>query len=146
MQTYEIVLSSFEDDRWTAPGTIHDLQLEVTMLDPHLRILLKPSTAFAYRSTTERTYSATFRLPDRHGVFTLLVDHKRQGGSWLENRMQISVTPLRHDEYERFFTGAMPYYVTAASMVVSWLLFSALWLSLKETDTAEKSAQAKKQL
>jgi len=52
--------------------------------------------------------------------------------------MQISITPLRHDEYERFFTGAMPYYVTAGSMVVAWLIFSALWLGIKEHDERGK--------
>lgn len=136
-QTYEIVVSQYADDKWTSP-TIHDMQLEVTMLDPHLRIPLKASATFESRSITNRTYTATFRLPDRHGVFTLFVDHKRQGMSWLENKLQMSITPLRHDEYERFIAGALPYYATAGSMLVAWLIFSALWLGLKDDDVSKK--------
>lgn len=137
---YELVLSEWNGDKWTAPSpaALTDLQLEVTMLDPHLRIPVSASTELSNRSSTSRTYTARFKLPDRHGVFTLLVDHRRQGMSWLESKMQISVTPLRHDEYERFITGAMPYYVTAASMVVAWLSFSALWLGIKEHDERGK--------
>lgn len=130
--TYEIVLSEYDGDRngWIAPHTVTDLQLEVTMLDPHLRIHLHPSTKFEHRSPTNRTYTASFKLPDRHGVFTFLVDHKRQGMSWLEERTQISITPLRHDEFERLITGAMPYYITVGSMVAAWLIFAAIWLNL----------------
>ena len=137
---YELVLSEWNGEKWTAPSpaALTDLQLEVTMLDPHLRIPVTPSTELSHRSSTSRTYTARFKLPDRHGVFTLLVDHRRQGMSWLESKMQISVTPLRHDEYERFFTGAMPYYVTAGSMVVAWLIFSSLWLGIKEHDERGK--------
>jgi len=91
------------------------------MLDPHLRIPLTPSLEVGHRSSSSRAYTATFRLPDRHGVFTLLVDHKRQG-----------------------MTGAMPYYVTAGSMVVAWFIFSLLWLGIKEHD--EKGKGKKKVL
>lgn len=135
---YELVLSEWNGERWTPPASITDLQLEVTMLDPHLRIPLTPSLEVGHRSSSSRAYTATFRLPDRHGVFTLLVDHKRQGMTWIEEKLQISITPLRHDEYERFITGAMPYYVTAGSMVVAWFIFSLLWLGIKEHDEKGK--------
>lgn len=131
-QTYEIVLSAYEDDRWIAPSTLLDLQLEVTMLDPHLRIPLLPSTDISHRSTTNRTYLAHMKLPDRHGVFTLLTDYKRQGVSFIEDRRQMSITPLRHDEYPRFIRGAYPYYVTAASMMAAWLAFAWIWLTLSK--------------
>jgi oligosaccharyltransferase complex subunit beta len=139
--TYELIVTEFDSERggWFAPSSIHDLQLEVTMLDPHLRIPLHLSTRFEDRSNSNRTYTASFKLPDRHGVFTFLVDHRRQGMSWLEERTQISITPLRHDEYKRFIGGAMPYYLTVGSMVVAWLLFSATWLNLNqdEADTTK---------
>lgn len=138
--TYEIVLSEYDSERggWIAPHTLHDMQLEVTMLDPHLRIQLHPSTKFEHRSNTNRTYTASFKLPDRHGVFTFLVDYKRQGVSWLEERSQISITPLRHDEFERFITGAMPYYATVGSIVIAWLVFSAVWLNLDPSSSKVK--------
>lgn len=137
-QTYEITIAAYSDGRWSAPSSVQDIQLEVTMLDPHLRIPLHPSTDIAHRSTSERTYTATFRLPDRHGVFTLLVDHRRQGASWLESRMQTSITPLRHDEYERFIKGATPYYLTAGSVVLAWLVFSAIYLSTKDEEKPKR--------
>lgn len=136
-KTYEVVLSSFVEDRWVPP-TIFDLQLEVTMLDPHLRVPLKMSTSHETHSTTNRTYTATFKLPDRHGVFSLYLDHRRQGYSFLDNKLQISVTPLRHDEYERFILGAYPYYITAGSMILAWLAFAALWLSLGDAERTDK--------
>ena len=142
-QTYEIVLSSYEKDRWTAPTSLDGLQLEVTMLDPHLRVPLIPSTALSSHSSTNTTYTATFRLPDQHGVFTLLVDHRRQGMSWLEHKMQMSITPLRHDEYERFITGAWPFYATAASTVIAWLLFVGLWIGLGEEKSTKKQKSKK---
>jgi len=129
--TYEVVLRGYADDKWSPPN-LFDVQLEATMLDPHLRVPLKMSTDHEAHSTFQRTYTATFKLPDRHGVFTLYLDHRRQGFSFLEHKLQISITPLRHDEYERFILGAYPYYLTAASMVLAWLAFAGLWLALGE--------------
>lgn len=60
---------------WTE-GTPHgkpleDLQLEFTMLDPHIRTALIPHG--------RGWYSISFRVPDRHGVFKFLIDWRRKG-------------------------------------------------------------------
>lgn len=57
------------------PITLDDLQLDFTMLDPHIRVDLAPVAG----STVGQKYSADFKLPDRHGVFKFLVDYKRPG-------------------------------------------------------------------
>lgn len=54
-------------------SNIDDLQLEFTMLDPHIR------TAIPAVADKPGTYSVTFRAPDRHGVFKFVVNHKRKG-------------------------------------------------------------------
>lgn len=96
------------------------------MLDPHLRLPL--SAAGASPSTTATRFSARFKAPDRHGVFTLKVDYRRSGWSFIDEKTVISITPPRHDEYERFITGAIPYYGGALSVSVATLAFIVVWL------------------
>lgn len=42
------------------------------MLDPHIRTALEPSGEAG-------KYAVTFRVPDRHGVFKFVINHKRKG-------------------------------------------------------------------
>ena len=49
------------------------MQLEFTMLDPHIRTALAPVPG------SPGTYSVQFRVPDRHGVFKFVVDYRRKG-------------------------------------------------------------------
>lgn len=42
------------------------------MLDPHIRTALSPSSE-------PGKYAVTFRVPDRHGVFKFVINHKRKG-------------------------------------------------------------------
>jgi oligosaccharyltransferase complex subunit beta len=95
------------------------------MLDPHLRI---PLTARRLSETRQR-FEAKVTLPDRHGVFTLRVDHRRPGWSSIETATVISITPPRHDEYERFIRGAAPYYGGALSVSVGLLAFVFFWVA-----------------
>jgi len=135
---YSISISQFENDAWR-PVILSDLQLEVTMLDPHLRIPLLPdslpSVDRAAPSGTSTLYTATFRLPDRHGVFALIVDHRsRFAYSGLKTRDQISVTPPRHNEYPRFIKSAWPFYTGAITSAIAWVIFCAIWLALDPTE------------
>lgn len=95
------------------------------MLDPHLRLVLSPAPTSSANSTT---FSATFRTPDKHGVFTLGVDHRRAGWSFIAEKMVIAVTPPRHDEYDRFLMGALPYYGSAFSVLSVVLVFIVVWI------------------
>ena len=96
------------------------------MLDPHLRlplsVLSKPSP-----SPSSSLLGARFRAPDRHGVFTLRVDYRRPGWTYLDEKLVVSVTPPRHDEYDRFIVGAWPWYSGAFSVSAATLVFAVLW-------------------
>ncbi|KAF8626327.1 hypothetical protein AX15_004988 [Amanita polypyramis BW_CC] len=109
--------------KWVPSSGLEDLQLEITMLDPHIRTALLPSTGEAGK------YSATFRVPDRHGVFKFVINHRRRGMTYLQSSTTVAVVPPRHDGYPRFMSAAWPYYVGAVSTSVGFLVFSGLWLA-----------------
>jgi oligosaccharyltransferase complex subunit beta len=93
------------------------------MLDPHIRTALSPVKGKL------GLYSAAFRVPDRHGVFKFVLDHRRRGWTTLKETMMVPVIPPRHDGYPRFLSAAWPYYAGAISTSVGFLIFSALWLA-----------------
>lgn len=119
---------------WVPHSGIQDLQLEFTMLDPHVRISLPPVP------NTPGEYSVTFRAPDRHGVFKFVIDHRRKGWSTLQSSTTVPVVPPRHDGYPRFLSAAWPYYTGAVSTSVGFLAFALLWLA-----GGEAKAKAKKE-
>ncbi|SGZ05020.1 BQ5605_C032g11104 [Microbotryum silenes-dioicae] len=108
---------------------LDDLQLEFTMLDPHLRVPLTISgqSIHGRKGETAVRYTTSFHAPDRHGVFALRVDYRRPGWSFLDEKAVVSVAPSRHDEFERFITGALPYYGGALSVSVATLVLVILW-------------------
>ncbi|GMK59854.1 hypothetical protein CspeluHIS016_0900710 [Cutaneotrichosporon spelunceum] len=113
------------------------MQLEFTMLDPHVRTELKPVAVRANGTT----YAATFKAPDRHGVFKFVVNYFRPGWSFLEAADRASVVPLRHDEHPRFVTGAYPFYAGCLSTAAAFLVFTLLWMHLGEKDRTKKKAE-----
>lgn len=124
MQDYSIDVALYEDEQWQ-PYIANDVQLEVVMLDPYLRL---PLSTIAHTPNSTR-FSSRYVAPDAHGVFTLRVDYRRAGWSFLNEKVVVSVTPLRHDEYPRFITGAIPYYTSAVGVSLSFVVFVAAWLS-----------------
>ena len=44
---------------------------------------------------------------------------------------QVPVRPFRHDEYERFIVSAYPYYASAASLMVAFLMLDFVLLYRK---------------
>ncbi|CCM05772.1 uncharacterized protein FIBRA_08005 [Fibroporia radiculosa] len=121
---------------WEPYSEIADMQLEFTMLDPHIRTMLQPVEGDPGR------YSVEFRIPDRHGVFKFVVDFKRRGWSFLESTTVVPVVPPRHDQYPRFLSPAWPYYAGAISTSIGFVLFSALWLA-GDSQEPKKSKSAK---
>ncbi|GAW00773.1 dolichyl-diphosphooligosaccharide-protein glycosyltransferase [Lentinula edodes] len=73
---YTTRISSFNPStkKWEPYSGLKDLQLEFTMLDPHVRIALPPV------SGKSGVYSTTFRAPDRHGVFKFLERPRKRRG------------------------------------------------------------------
>ena len=121
-QEYSIDVSLYEQDQWKS-FTANDVQLEVVMLDPYLRLPLSNITA----TPNSTQFSTQYVAPDAHGVFSLRVDYRRSGWSFLDEKVVISVTPLRHDEYPRFIAGALPYYVSAIGVSLCFSIFVATW-------------------
>jgi oligosaccharyltransferase complex subunit beta len=109
------------------------------MLDPHIRTALLPAPG------NPGLYRTSFRVPDRHGVFKFVLDHRRRGWTTLKETMTVPVVPPRHDGYPRFLSAAWPYYVGAISTSVGFLIFAALWLAgdHKEKDERKKGKDGK---
>lgn len=42
--------------------------------------------------------------------------------------IQVSIRPFTHSEYERFLVAAYPYYASAVSVMVGFLIFCAAFL------------------
>lgn len=121
-QVYTAHISKYnpESGKWNPYSDIHDLQLEFTMLDPHIRTKMG--------STSAGDYSVQFRAPDRHGVFKFVVDWKRKGWTFLFSSSTVAIVPPRHDGYPRFLSAAWPYYIGAMSTSIAFFLFSVIWL------------------
>ncbi|THG98057.1 hypothetical protein EW026_g4066 [Hermanssonia centrifuga] len=123
---------------WEPYSGITDMQLEFTMLDPHIRTSLPPATGNAGE------YSVTFRVPDRHGVFKFIIDYKRKGWTHLQSSTVVPVVPPRHDGYPRFLSAAWPYYIGAISTSIGFVLFSTLWLAGDDREANKKFAKTTK--
>lgn len=95
------------------------------MLDPHLRLPIEVSPV----AGNLLRGSVRFTIPDRHGVFKLEVDHRRPGWSNIHQALTVPVVPPRHDEYDRFIRGAIPYYGGAASVTAAFVIFAWLWVA-----------------
>ncbi|CEP19582.1 hypothetical protein [Parasitella parasitica] len=122
--TYHVDISEYKDDQWV-PYHANDIQLEIIMLDPYIRTTLQEIPT----DTKYGRFEANIKLPDVYGVFTLRVNYKRAGLSYVLAEDQVSIRPFRHNEYPRFLTAAYPYYASTGSMIIGFLLFSAVWLS-----------------
>ncbi|KAF7356741.1 PAT1 domain-containing protein [Mycena venus] len=120
---------------WEPYSGLKDMQLEFTMLDPHIR------TALPAVAGSPGKYSVTFRAPDRHGVFKFVINYKRKGFTHLHSSTTVALVPPRHDGYPRFLSAAWPYYAGAISTSVAFFIFSAAWLA---GESREKKAQGKK--
>ncbi|KAF8954962.1 oligosaccharyl transferase beta subunit [Flammula alnicola] len=123
---------------WEPYSDLKDLQLEFTMLDPHIRTALPPVRGVPGK------YSVTFRAPDRHGVFKFVIDYKRKGWTHLHSSTTVPIVPPRHDGYPRFLSAAWPYYAGAISTSVAFFLFSAIWLAGEVREPSKRSGKAAK--
>jgi oligosaccharyltransferase complex subunit beta len=91
-----------------------ELQVELTMLDPHVRKTFKADKGVL---KTEMT------APDVYGVFKFIVDYNCLGYSYIHFEEQVPIRPFRHDEYERFIVAAYPYYASIFSCMAAFFIF-----------------------
>lgn len=128
MQTYNIELSEYSWDKWvpfTLPAN-DELQLEFSMLSPFHRVPLKVAST----TPTSTIYTASFQLPDQHGIFNFKVNYKRPFLSNVEAKNTVTVRHFAHDEWPRSWviSGAWPWIAGIGVTVTGWVAFVALWL------------------
>ena len=121
---FSIVFEERKNDLWV-PYKANDIQLDFTMLDPHVRMNLKPLD-------DKGTYGLTFKSPDVYGIFKFVIDYKRKGYTHVHVEEVAPVRNFKHNDYERFIFGAYPYYSSAFSSALGVVLFSSLFLFSKE--------------
>lgn len=120
---FSIEVEILRNGKWETYDA-NDLQLEFVRIDPFVRTPLKKQG---------NKYVAKFKVPDVYGVYKFIVDYKRIGYTHLFSSTQVSVRPLRHDQYERFIRSAYPYYISAFSMMFGVFIFSCFFLYHKDS-------------
>ncbi|CAM9734956.1 unnamed protein product [Hapterophycus canaliculatus] len=129
--TYSVIIEEYDAERggWR-PYAADDVQMEFVMLDAYERITLEPGAKGLFKKT--------FTVPDTYGIFKFRVHYRRPGYTVLSFSTQVSIRPFTHSEYERFLVAAYPYYASALSVMVGFLMFCAAFLYSKD-DTPPKS-------
>jgi len=120
---YRITIEIYENGKWS-PYLADDVQFEFVRIDPFVRQTMPHKD--------DGTYVARFKVPDVYGVYKMEVDYKRDGLSYLFSSTQVSVRPLRHNEYERFIYSAYPYYLSAFLMIAYLYIFTFVYLYQKK--------------
>lgn len=116
---YKIKIEIYQDGQWK-PYIGDDVQLEFVRIDPFVRQTMQPQD--------DGVYVARFKCPDVYGVYKFQVDYDKEGLTRLFSSTQVSVRPLRHNEYERFIYSAYPYYLSAFLMIAYLYIFSFVYL------------------
>lgn len=128
MQSYSIELSEYIWDKYVpyTPPASDNIQLEFSMLSPFHRLNLVPS----YTTPFSTVYSATFKLPDQHGIFNFFVDYRRPFLTVVEEKNQVTVRHFAHDEWDRSWTisAAWPWIGGVTVTIIGWIAFVAVWL------------------
>ena len=137
-QTYSISLSEYSWDKYIpfSVPRFDAVQLEFSMLSPFHRLKLSPTVSEGGDRTT---YSASFKLPDQHGIFNFKVNYKRPFYNYVEEKNTVSVRHFAHDEWPRSYviSGAWPWITGIASTVIGWLAFCGVWLYSKPAKAGE---------
>lgn len=143
--TFNIDLVEYKSgEGWSPARGDLDLQVSLVMLDPFITtplvaldapVSVAPSSKLVKLSQAQQTtspastrYTATFQLPDRHGVFTFKVDWARHGWSYIATRDTAPVRPFNSDEHPRGLSAAWPYVTGGFSTLAAFTLFVILWV------------------
>jgi len=124
---YELTVEELVKGQWE-PFQGNDMFLDFHRLDPFVRTRLQ---------NKKGVFSVDFKLPDVYGVFQFRTNYKRLGYTEIANHVQVSVRPLRHNQYERFISNAYPYYFSAFSMMAGVVLMS--FVVLYHSDEKKKT-------
>jgi len=127
---YNIVVKELVDGKWVGFNG-KDMQMEFVRIDPFVRITME--------NKGQGKMEGNFKVPDTYGVYQFKVNYHRVGYTRVYETTQISVVPLRHNEYERFIVSAFPYYASAFSMMAGVCIFSFVFLHFKEEEVKKKT-------
>jgi len=128
---YTIVVKELINGKWV-PFEGTDMQMEFVRIDPFVRVTME-------NKGKKGEMVANFKVPDTYGVYQFKVNYHRIGLTRLFTTTQISVIPLRHNQYERFIGSAYPYYASSFSMMLGVCVFSFVFLHFKEEEVKKKS-------
>ena len=81
---YNVDIEEKKNGEWI-PFVADDVQFQFTMLDPYYQVALDQNDA------TSATFSYKLKTPWRLGIFKFIVDYKRYGLSYIDNKMEVSV-------------------------------------------------------
>ncbi|KAE8389165.1 Dolichyl-diphosphooligosaccharide--protein glycosyltransferase subunit WBP1 [Aspergillus alliaceus] len=133
---FSIEVSEYDYDKYV-PFEVPEndaLQLEFTMLSPFHRLDLQPS-----RKTENSTiYSTKFTVPDQHGIFSFRVNYKRPFFNNIEEKHEVTVRHLAHNEYPRSWkiSGGWVWIAGLWSVIAGFLAFVIIWLYSAPRSTA----------
>ena len=83
------------------------------------------------------------KTPWRLGIFRFHVDYKRYGLTYVDNRMEVSVIQLRHDEFPRYETSGYPYYLNVFVLMASSFLFVVFFVFSDFSSSAKVRQETK---
>lgn len=144
-QVFNIELSEYDHDHW-APFALTSsdaLQMEFCMLPPYYRLDLAPVSSTA----NSTTYNTRFTLPDQFGIFSFRINYKRPFLSNIEEKHEVTVRHVAHDENARSFTirGAWPWITGLWTTIASFVIFSMVWLYSAPPAKKDEEEDAKKE-
>lgn len=127
-KTFNMELSEYDQDHYVpyeAPGD-DAVQLEFTMLSPFHRLNLTPVA----KTENSTVYSASFKLPDQHGIFSFRVNYKRPFLTNVEEKHEVTVRHFAHDEWPRSWriSGGWVWIAGLWSVIGGFLAFVFVWL------------------
>jgi len=126
---FQIKIEELVAGEWV-PFDQNDVQVDYHRLDPFVRRTMDNNNGI---------FSTEFKLPDTYGVFQFRINYKKIEYTSIELESQLSVRPLRHDQYERFISSAYPYYFSAFSMMIGVSLLS--FVVLYHSDDKKKKTE-----
>lgn len=114
------------------PYLADDVQLELIMLDPYYRLTMTHDS--------NGHYETEFKLPHQHGVYTLQVDYKRLGLTYLNEKVVIPIRHLANDEFDRSWQipNAWVYLTGYTTVTLAWLIFVAALLLNRPQENLQK--------
>lgn len=81
---YLVDIHEKKNGEWV-PFVADDVQFQFTMLDPYYQVALDQT------DPNSATFSYKLKTPWRLGIFKFIVDYKRYGLSYIDNKMEVSV-------------------------------------------------------